>query len=141
MGSRALRVSEAEWQRTVIECAQVNGWTVAHFRPARTQRGWRTPVEADGAGFPDLVLARPPELLFVELKSDTGVVRPEQQRWLDALSEVEGAVNELVLQIHGKDAGLTGPRVEVHVWRPRDWGYARHRLSRRAQVTERRAVA
>lgn len=81
------KVTEAEWQATIIDLAHLHGWTVAHFRPARTSDGgWRTPVAADGKGFPDLVLARPgSHPLFIEVKTDTGRVRPEQTVWLRAL--------------------------------------------------------
>jgi hypothetical protein len=48
-------VSERDFQAAVLEAARVFGWHVAHFRPARTAHGWRTPVAADGAGFPDIV--------------------------------------------------------------------------------------
>ena len=63
---------EDDWQRQVVDLARLRGWRVAHFRPARTERGWRTPVEADGAGFPDLLLVRGAQLLAVELKTDAG---------------------------------------------------------------------
>jgi hypothetical protein len=46
--------TEREFQRQVIDLARLLGWRCAHFRPGRTARGWRTPVQADGAGFPDL---------------------------------------------------------------------------------------
>jgi VRR-NUC domain len=92
-------VTEAEFQRAVIEAAHVLGWRVAHFRPARTAHGWRTPVEADGAGFPDVVLVRE-RVLFVELKSATTRVTPEQRQWLDAL-DAAGA--------------------EAYLWRPDHW--------------------
>jgi Protein of unknown function (DUF5131)/VRR-NUC domain len=103
--------TEAEFTAQVIALARRLGWRVAHFRAARTDRGWRTPVQGDGAGFPDLVLARPAghltevglelrptpsrQIIFAELKTDTGRVSPEQQAWLDASGGV--------------------------VWRPRDW--------------------
>lgn len=94
-------MTEAELQTGVIDCARLFGWRVAHFRPALTKHGWRTPVQADGAGFPDLVLTRPPRLLFVELKAGRGKVTDQQEAWLAALGDV--------------------PSVEVHVWRPDDW--------------------
>ena len=94
-------MTEAELQRCVIRAARLLGYRVAHFRPARTTRGdWRTPVEADGMGFPDLVLAGHGRVLFRELKGNRGTMRPEQARWLD------------VLRAAGADAG---------VWRPADW--------------------
>src|SRR6202042_1235579 len=83
---RADAVTEAELQHGVIELARLLGYRVAHFRPALTTKGWRTPVEADGKGFPDLVLARPGRLIFAELKTNTGRATLEQGEWLSALA-------------------------------------------------------
>lgn len=60
------------------------GWRVAHFRPAQTGRGWRTPVAADGAGFPDLVLLRGGQLLIRELKAGRNTTSEAQDEWLAA---------------------------------------------------------
>lgn len=100
VANRAPRILERDFQEQVIHFAQLNGWRVAHFRPARTEKGWRTPVQANGQGFPDLVLTRRDRLVFAELKSDTGTVTREQAAWLDALA-------------------ATG--AETHVWSPDDW--------------------
>ncbi len=94
-------ITEAELQDGVIELARYLGWRVAHFRPALTRHGWRTPVQADGTGFPDLILVRGPRLLAVELKVAYGKVTEEQQAWLDSFACVEGA--------------------DAFVWRPGDW--------------------
>ena len=62
----------------------------------------RTPtISADVAGFPDLILVRPPRLVVAELKSVRGPVTARQQLWLDDVAAVPG--------------------IEVHVWRPDDW--------------------
>lgn len=105
-------MTERELQTAVIECAQLLGWHVAHFRPAQTANGWRTPVEANAAGFPDLTLIRD-RILFAELKSDRGVLSVAQEVWIDAIDR----------------AG-----VEAHVWRPDDWtsGRIETHLRRRA---------
>ena len=95
------RPDEASFQAVVVETARLAGWRVAHFRAAKTSKGWRTPVTADGAGWPDLVLVRPPRLIFAELKSETGEVRANQTKWLDVLRLL--------------------PQAEVFVWRPSDW--------------------
>jgi hypothetical protein len=141
-----LRVTEAAWQTQVIDLAQLLGWRVAHFRAAQTDRGWRTPVQADGAGYPDLVLVRGSELLFVELKAQRGRLSGEQRAWLDALRAVADAVTFAVGVAHTEDermvtAGVALPdsvrvdrrtAVEVHVWRPADFDAVHTRLRRPA---------
>lgn len=89
-------LSEAAFQTTVIGYAQRRGWLVTHFRPARTAKGWATPIEGD-PGFPDLVLARAGVVLFRELKSNTGPITADQRKWHQ--------------QLQG----------HYVVWRPRDW--------------------
>lgn len=106
-----LRQSETAFQSAVLRLAKIRGWRVAHFRKVRTfdRQGrprWSTPVAADGAGFPDLVLARRGRVVFAELKAEDGSLEPEQRTWIAAL-ETAGA----------KSAGA----LEVVVWRPRDW--------------------
>ena len=100
MTTRAKPLAEAQWQRQVTDLAELLGWTWAHFRPARTEQGWRTPVSGPGgAGFPDLVLWRE-RVIFVELKSDRGRMSAEQDAvWL----------------------GLTNAGAEAYVWAPRDF--------------------
>ena len=95
-------LSEAAFTRQVLELARLRGWRTFHVRPARTRKGWRTPVQGDGTGFPDLVLVRykTEELLFVELKAEKGKMRVEQLHWT-------------------VDLRLAGQR--VYVWRPSDW--------------------
>ena len=83
-------MTEAQLQAAVIEAAQLFGWRIYHTFDSRRSN----------AGFPDLVLVRPPEMLFVELKSEKGRVRPEQKAWIDDLIAVGN---------------------EVLVWRPVDW--------------------
>jgi hypothetical protein len=98
-------VTERDLQDAVIQCARLLGWRVAHFRPALTAHGWRTPVEADGAGFPDLVLVRDGWVVFAELKSARGARPIEQADWLEALRECE----------------RTNDRVLVLLLMPRHW--------------------
>lgn len=100
--SNPARISEAQLQDAIIDTAHTLGYIVAHFRPARTEKGWRTPVAADGRGFPDLVLVseRYGRVLFVECKSEDGELSRHQQWWLEML----------------RAAGA-----EVYVWRPEDW--------------------
>ena len=101
---------ERAFQDALVDYARLRNWRLAHFRPARTEKGWRTPMQGD-AGFPDLVLLRAPRLVFAELKSDTGRLTPAQREWIDELARQRDAWD--VLDPH--------PPVEVYVWRPGDW--------------------
>jgi hypothetical protein len=103
-----LTISEHELQQSVIETARTFGFLVAHFRPARTNKGWRTPVSADGQGFPDLVMVNKAhaQVIFAELKSDKGHVAYEQAVWLSHLKSIEYACTS---------------QVQVFVWTPADW--------------------
>ena len=105
----ARSMSEEEWQAIVIDLARLLKFRVAHFRPARTERGWRTPVAADGAGFPDLLLCRGQRILALELKAERGRLSAAQEDWLAAL----------------RAAG-----VEAHVLRPSQWDAAVEILQR-----------
>lgn len=78
--NRLNRMSENDLQTVVIQTAQLYGWKVCHFRPAKTDKGWRTPIEGD-KGFPDLVLARDGEVLMPELKSQRGRLTIDQEEW------------------------------------------------------------
>lgn len=99
-------MTETQLQRAVIECARWLGWRVAHFRPAWTANGYRTPVEGDGAGFPDLVMARGGHLIFAELKAAKGRHTAAQHGWLDDLLAVS----------------VGSHRVWVYeCWRPAQW--------------------
>ena len=94
-------MTEREFQRAVVELARMMGWRVHHTRPALTRAGeWRTPIQGD-AGFPDLVLCRPPRLILAELKRVGGKLTAEQQAWLEALQACAG--------------------VECYLWTPADW--------------------
>lgn len=109
-------MTEKDWQSWVVELAQLMGWRIAHFRPADTGKGWRTPM-LGSPGWPDLTLVRPPRLLFAELKVNPatqikGRPSPEQELWLAELRQVPGA--------------------EVYVWRPPDKDQVIETLTRRS---------
>ncbi len=84
-------VSERDFARTVIDLAKVYRWKIYHtYLSIRSE-----------PGFPDLVLVRPPRIIFAELKTERGKVSQAQDDWLFALSECSGA--------------------ECYIWRPSDW--------------------
>jgi len=83
-------ITEAEFQRQLIDLASMLGWSWGHFRPAKTNRGWRVPVSGPlGAGWPDLVLVREDRLIFAELKrSRKHPPSPDQRFVLELLKGV-----------------------------------------------------
>lgn len=92
-------LSEDAFLAQVLALARLRGWRCHHQRPARTKSSWRTAI-AGSPGFVDLVLVRPPVLIFAELKTDQGRLSAAQRAWIEAL-------------------GCCG--VEVYTWRPGDW--------------------
>jgi hypothetical protein len=95
----AVNVSERDFQQTVTDALTAFGWRWIHFRPARTERGWRTAISGS-PGYPDISAVRGKRILFIELKAMNGKMRDEQRAWLSAL-------------------GAAG--AEVHCWRPDEW--------------------
>lgn len=75
---------ERDLQDAIVEMANLLGWSVFHTRPARSEKGWRTAVAYQGAGFPDVVAVRD-RVLFAEIKAGRNTLRPEQVEWKDRL--------------------------------------------------------
>ena len=93
-------IRERDFQDRVIAEARVRGWLIAHFRPGMNRSGrWSTPMQGN-KGFPDLVLVRPPRVIFAELKAPKGRISPDQHAWLDGLLQCDG--------------------IETYLWRPAD---------------------
>lgn len=90
---------ERDFQTAVVELAHFGSWLVHHTRTVHIAGGGWTSPGID-RGFPDLVLVKPPHIIYVELKTDVGRLSTHQFYWLEML----------------KDAGA-----DVRVWRPRDW--------------------
>lgn len=98
-------LTEKQLQQAVIDLARTLGWRVAHFRSVPVKRGptvrWETPVAADGAGFPDLVLVRDGDrVIFAELKVSGNKPSAAQQGWLTSLRRA---------------------KADVHIWTEREW--------------------
>lgn len=84
-------MSERDFARVVIDAAKLLGWRVY----------WSWSSVHSPAGFPDLVLVRPPRVVFAELKSERGRLSVWQRETIDLLGQCPG--------------------VETYVWRPSDW--------------------
>ena len=65
-------IREAEWQKVVTDLFELHGWRLWHNVVA-----WRS-----NPGWPDLVCVHQVHgIIFVELKTRTGKVTPEQESW------------------------------------------------------------
>jgi hypothetical protein len=74
---RARGITEKHLQELIRKAAIVTGWKFYHT--------WNSMHSAKG--FPDCVLVKGSRLLFVELKNETGKIRPEQEEWMIALAK------------------------------------------------------
>lgn len=86
---RKRRTEEQAWQKQVEKLARMFHWRHYHT--------WLSLHSA--AGFPDLILVKPPRLIAAELKRDGEQPTADQRAWL---------------------ADLAACGVECYVWRPRD---------------------
>ena len=78
-------VSEAAFMDTILQASALYGWFAYHTHDSRRST----------AGFPDLVLVKPPHGLFLEVKRENGRLSVAQADWLAALwgcNEVQAAV-------------------------------------------------
>lgn len=104
----AQKLTEAQLQEKVVTLARARGWKIHHDR--------RQDLSIAGdVGFPDLVLARKGQIIFVELKSESGRLTRQQEEWLDHLR-------------HPTKGNVETNRI-VTVWRPSDWSTIEEVLS------------
>lgn len=102
-------VSEAEFQKMIVEAAERNGWLTYH--PFDSRRS--------ALGFPDLTMVRGGELIFAELKTAKGKTSAWQDNWHAKLSMVH--------------------KTRAYLWRPSDTDDILHLLtgpSRSSSVPE-----
>jgi hypothetical protein len=82
---------ERDFRDELVKLFKLLGW-----RHYFTQRSEHSP-----AGFPDLVLTRPPRVIVAELKAENGRMTPAQKDWR---ADFEAS-----------------PGVEYYLWKPSDW--------------------
>lgn len=103
--------SEAEWQAFVCDCLDLAGWKWHHEFDSR-----KSP-----SGFPDLFAAHPKRgLIVVELKTEKGKLRPEQEEWWRLLSIVSG-LKELGGSPSPYGGRRSSPAFYTGIWRPSMW--------------------
>ena len=70
-------VTEKAFMDTILQAAELYGWWTYHTHDSRRST----------AGFPDLVLIKPPRVVFLEVKSERGRLSREQAEVLAMLQE------------------------------------------------------
>lgn len=89
-------MTEEQLVSAIMDLAALSGWKVVHYRPARSAKGWRTPL-AGHAGAPDIIAVHPVRgVLMIEAKSDKGRLREEQQEWAWAITEASRRYPEAI---------------------------------------------
>ena len=83
-------MTETDLQTLIVDVAEQCGWLVFHDNDSRR----------NNAGFPDLVLVKPPRVVFMALKSDKGTLRPAQQVWMGHLLECDTIASAVVRPEH-----------------------------------------
>jgi hypothetical protein len=83
-------ITEKDFLTTITTIANL-----CHWKPYHT---WNS--QHSVKGFPDLVLCKPPRVIFAELKREDGVTSNEQDEWIISLGQCPG--------------------VESYLWRPSD---------------------
>lgn len=85
-------LTEAAYQRRITDLANLLGLRWHHETDSRRSK----------AGYPDLTIAGPCGVAWLEVKTDTGRIKPEQQAWLDTLADA-GQVALIVRPRHWDD--------------------------------------
>lgn len=83
-------MTEKEWQTLVVSLCRTLGYMTYHTHDSRRSN----------PGFPDLVIVGHGHVIFAELKTDKGRVRPKQMEWITELQH-NGA--------------------EAYIWRPHNY--------------------
>lgn len=65
----------------ILNLAHACGYRAVHFRPALTAHGYRTPYSGDGTGMPDWTLIGHGRVIFLECKTGSGRLSPDQKEW------------------------------------------------------------
>ena len=98
---RVPTITETEWQAQLLDLAHALGWRHLHVRRSIGKGNkWQTTTNV--IGWPDLLLwspRQPGRHIAAELKTATGVLKPEQEQVL---------------------ADLAAAGFETYVWRPAD---------------------
>ena len=92
-------ITEKAFQAQIVQLALLTGWKVYHTHDSRRSE----------PGFPDLVLVRPRQVIFLEVKTAKGRISKAQEEWMQ------------LLRTTGNIAAIV---------RPADWDFIKDTLTR-----------
>ena len=88
LASDVIKISEKDLMSQVKDLAKIWHWRLYHpFLSKWSEKG-----------YPDIMLVRPPRIIFAELKNETNKLTPSQEEWAELLRACPG--------------------VEYYTWRP-----------------------
>lgn len=93
-------VSEDDLLTAVTDALTLFGYRWTHHRRSDKAQLMGHP------GVPDIIAAKPGRVVFLELKSETGQLEPEQWAWLNATEPKSHRVSWMVIRPSGLDAAL-----------------------------------
>ena len=83
-------MSERELGRTIREMAEAFGWLCYQVLDTRNY------AKRTSRGFPDQFIARPGQALALELKTERGIVTPDQELWVATLDSIPGITSAVI---------------------------------------------
>ncbi len=89
-------MSERELGQTIREMAEAFGWLCYQVLDTRNH------AKRTSRGFPDQFIARPGRALALELKTERGIVTPDQELWVATLDSIPG-ITGAVIRPHDLD--------------------------------------
>lgn len=82
--------SERELGQTIREMAEALGWMCYQVLDTREY------AKRTSRGFPDQFIARPGRALALELKTERGIVTPDQDLWIATLDSIPGVTSAVI---------------------------------------------
>lgn len=89
-------MSERKLGQTIREMAEAYGWLCYQVLDTRNY------AKRTSRGFPDQFIARPGRALALELKTERGIVTPNQELWVATLDSIPG-ITSAVIRPHDLD--------------------------------------
>ncbi len=90
MAIRLPKITEKAFMAQVVKLATLRGWKVYHTYDSRFST----------KGFPDLILVRHGRMIAAELKTGKYKTTPEQDAWIEALSNIAGVIAVVWRETH-----------------------------------------